>query len=84
MFAFLKKLFGIHSKEDSSVSDFERTFSYLQELGQGILPEAGKVYHVLKKLSKKSTEQEVDALMSELRMLRYASNTNAVFFFYFP
>ncbi len=84
MLGFIKKLFGVRSNEDVERSDFELTFSNLKELGESVWPEAGVVYLLLEKLSETSSEEEVNLLITELRKLRYGSNTNSVFHFYFP
>jgi len=74
---FIKKLFGVNSS-------FDTTFSYLKEVPKSMDEQAAKVYGSLKRLSKNSTETEGDKLISEFQKLRVASNTNSVFFFYFP
>lgn len=81
MLSFLKKLFGINS---SRQSDFEISFSYLKDLPGSTGEQAQKVYDLLKQLSQDSTQAESDAFISEFQKLRIASNTNTVFFFYFP
>lgn len=77
MFSFLKKF----SKRNS---DFESSFFYLKNLGGSIQQQGDKVYELLRELSKNSSDDFSETLVSEFYKLRFTSNTNEVFFFYFP
>lgn len=60
--------------------DIEKTFEYLTQLG----PNAAKTYELLKNLGFQTAQSDSDILISELNKIRFASNTNSVFYFYFP
>lgn len=81
MFSFLKKLFGSRSRKNA---DFELTFSYFTKFNGEVGQQAQVVSQLLSKLSKNSSEEFTKRLLGELGKLRIASNTNSVFFFYFP
>ena len=49
-----------------------------------IVPSAKKTYELLKELNFKTTESQAEFLISEFNKIKYASNTNSYFYFYFP
>jgi len=62
---------------------FEKAFFELKLMGD-INPSAKKTYELLRKLNAETEDVETDLLISELHQIQYGSNTNSVFYFYFP
>jgi uncharacterized protein YaiE (UPF0345 family) len=63
--------------------NFEKTFTYLEEVGK-ILPHSKICFDLLKKLNFQTTDSESDSLITALHKIQFASNTNTYFYFYFP
>jgi hypothetical protein len=77
------KLFGnLFSKKDRS-SEFEKAFSDLKKMGE-IIPSAKRTYELLETLNFETNEVDSETLLTEFSKIRYASNTNSYFYFYFP
>jgi hypothetical protein len=74
----LTSLFGNNKR-----TSFEKTFSYLEEVGK-ILPNSKVCFDHLKKLGFQTTDLESDALITIIHKIQFASNTNSYFYFYFP
>lgn len=62
---------------------FEKAFADLEKLGERN-PGAKRTYKHLKALDFDTSKEDSDKLISELKEIRYASNTNNFFYFYFP
>lgn len=62
---------------------FEKAFADLKKLGEQNLG-AKSTYKHLKTLDFDTSGEDSDKLISELKAIRYASNTNSFFYFYFP
>jgi hypothetical protein len=62
---------------------FELVFSDLQRMGE-IRHSAKRTFELLKELEFGTPKSQSDTLISELNNIRYASNTNSCFYFYFP
>ncbi|MFC0779556.1 hypothetical protein [Flavobacterium sp. HJSW_4] len=69
--------------ENTEQAHFEKTFSYLKEVGK-ILPNSKSCFDLLKKLDFQTTDLESDILIATLHQIQFASNTNTYFYFYFP
>ncbi len=66
-------------------SAFESTFGYLKRHGiYSRNDTATSAYDLLKDLNPESTQAHVDELIGSLNGIRYASNTNGYFHFFFP
>lgn len=63
--------------------EFERTFTKLKKVGE-INSSAKKTYELLAQLDFGTSDDRSDQLISELKNVQFSSNTNAVFYFYFP
>ena len=81
MLQWIKNIF---SNENAKKSDFEIAFSDLRNFGNSKVNGAKRTYELLEKLNKQSTKHETEELITELKKISYASNTNSVFYFYFP
>lgn len=64
-------------------SKFKKTFSYLNKVGK-IIPSATTTFELLKELNSETTDLQSDILIEELNKIRFPSNANSVFYFYFP
>lgn len=73
----------ISSFGNNDRTNFEKTFTYLEEVGK-ILPHSKICFDLLKKLNFQTTESESDSLITALRNIQFASNTTNNFYFYFP
>lgn len=62
---------------------FEKVFSYLKELGERN-NEAKRTYELLAELNFETPDNQTKLLISELNNIRFASNANTVYYFYFP
>lgn len=70
-------------KKSSECSEFEKTFSSLQKMGERF-PNAKNTFELLKELDQETNEFQCDILISEIHKIQYHSNTNSYFLFYFP
>ena len=70
-------------KNKKNKSEFEKTFSDLKRMGE-IKPSAKRTYELLAQLNFDTSDSQAALLISELKRLRFWSNTNTVFYFYFP
>ena len=75
---------NVFKKETPKKSNFEITFSDLKGFANRNINGAKRTYELLKELNKSSSENDSDELIKELNKIKYASNTNSVFYFYFP
>ncbi|WP_286971208.1 hypothetical protein [Flavobacterium sp. UBA4854] len=73
----------MNSFGNNDCNNFEKTFNYLEEVGK-ILPHSKICFDLLKKLNFQTTNSELDSLILALHKIRFASNTNNYFYFYFP
>lgn len=73
----------ISSFENNDRTNFEKTFTYLEEVGK-ILPHSKICFDLLKKLNFQTTDSESDSLITTLHKIQFASSTNTYFYFYFP
>ncbi len=64
-------------------TNFEKTFTYLEEVGK-ILPHSKICFDLLKKLNFQTTDSESDSLIAALHKIQFTSNTTNNFYFYFP
>ncbi len=64
-------------------SEFEKAFSDLKRMGE-INQGAKRTYELLSQLDFNTSEAQSELLISECNKIRYGSNTNSVFYFYFP
>lgn len=71
------------SNKINNNSEFEKTFSDLKRMGN-IVPSAKKTFRLLKKLNPQSTDLQYEKLILEFNKIKYHSNTNSYFNFYFP
>jgi hypothetical protein len=78
----LKIIDNMHNVKDI-VSEFEKAFSDLKNLGE-VIPSAKKTYVLLLNLNSGTSDQELEELLVEIGRIQYASNTNDYFYFYFP
>ena len=77
------KIFNnIFSKKDNSVY-FEKVFSDLKIMGRNV-QSAKKTYELLLNLNFETTKEDSEELLIELNKIKYSSNTNSFFYFYFP
>ena len=76
-----KNIFSISAAHKT---DFELAFSDLKNLVSSRVHGAKRTYEVLKKLNQETSKHTTDELITELKKIRYASNTNSVFYFYLP
>lgn len=63
---------------------FEATFSYLEKFQLYSPGQPRQTYALLRRLDHDSPDELVEALLQEVSRLQIASNTNEVFYFYFP
>ena len=63
--------------------EFEKVFSDLKRMGNSI-SSAKKTYELLKALNHETLDEEVTHLITEFNEIKYESNTNDYFYFYFP
>jgi hypothetical protein len=63
--------------------EFEKVFSDLKRMGNSI-SSAKKTYELLKALNHETSDEEVKHLIIEFNEIKYESNTNDYFYFYFP
>ena len=70
-------------KKKEIKTEFEKVFSDLKRVGE-ILHNAKTTYYLLKDLNSKTDDSQSDELINELKQIRYSSNTNNYFYFYFP
>lgn len=73
----------ISSFGNDDPTNFEKTFTYLEEVGK-ILPHSKICFDLLRKLNFQTTESESDSLITALHKIQFASNTTNNFYFYFP
>ena len=64
-------------------TEFDKAFAYLNNIAS-IKPNASKVFDLLKELNFDTSDLQLDNLLAELKKIKYASNTNDVYYFYFP
>jgi len=64
-------------------SEFEETFSSLTRIGEKFAS-AKTTFELLKELNQETTTAQTHILVSELNKIQFSSNTNTVFYFYFP
>jgi len=64
-------------------SEFEKTFSDLKRMGE-IKASAKKTYELLSELDFDTSDSQSELLISEFNNIKYQSNTNSFFYFYFP
>ncbi len=64
-------------------SEFEETFSSLTRIGERFAS-AKTTFELLKELNQETTTAQTHILVSELNKIQFSSNTNTVFYFYFP
>lgn len=81
MFNWIKNILKF---ESSQKSDFEIAFSSLADFAKMNINGAKRTYELLKELDEFSSKDFVEELIIELKKIKYASNTNSVFYFYFP
>lgn len=62
---------------------FDIAFADLKNLGDTV-PGAKRTYELMKKLNFHTSDAQTQALMAAFRKIRFASNTNDFFYFYFP
>ena len=67
----------------NELTNFEKTFSYLKEVGK-ILPHSKICFDLLKKLDFQTTDLESEILVITLHKIQFSANTNNCFYFYFP
>ncbi len=74
---------NILTKKNDFSTEFEKAFSHLNDLMYfGI---NGKMfYELLSQLDSSSTNEAVDELVNAMKKIKYSSNTNGYFYFYFP
>jgi len=73
---------SVFNKKDNN-TEYEKAFSYLKRMGD-IVPSAIKTYELLKDLNFETSELDSEKLLTEFNKIQYGSNTNSVFYFYFP
>jgi len=64
-------------------SEFEETFSSLTRIGERFAS-AKTTFELLKTFNYETSDLQSDALITELNKIQFSSNTNTVFYFYFP
>lgn len=64
-------------------SEFEKAFSDLKKVGK-IIPSAATTFELLKGFNSETTDVQSNILIDELNKIQFPSNTNSVFYFYFP
>jgi hypothetical protein len=64
-------------------SKFEETFSSLKITGERF-PNAKTTFELLKELNQETATLQSDILVTEIHKIQFSSNTNSVFYFYFP
>jgi hypothetical protein len=78
----LKIFHDIFNKKDNT-SEFEKAFSYLKRMGER-KPSAKKTYELLGSLNFDTSDEYSKELLNEFNKIKYWSNTNSFFYFYFP
>ncbi|MCM0665606.1 hypothetical protein [Flavobacterium tyrosinilyticum] len=73
----------ISSFGNNDSTNFEKTFTYLEEVGK-ILPQSKICFDLLKKLNFQTTDSESDSLITALHKTQYPSNPTDHFYFFFP
>ena len=76
------KIFNWLNKKSTN-PEFEKTFAALEKVGN-IIPSAKTTFELLKELNPETTTAQTHILVSELNKIQFSSNTNTVFYFYFP
>ena len=66
-----------------NIVEFEKVFSDLKRMGNRI-SSAKKTHELLKELNHETSDEEVKHLITEFNEIKYESNTNDYFYFYFP
>ena len=64
-------------------SEFEKAFSDLKKMGELKLS-AKRTYEFLRELDFDTSDSQSELLISEFNKIQYQSNTNSLFYFYFP
>lgn len=77
------KIYNWIKTKINSNTKFEKTFSSLKKMGS-TTPSAKNTFKLLKELNSETTDSQSDILISEFNKIKYASNTNSYFYFYFP
>ncbi|WP_428225311.1 hypothetical protein [Flavobacterium sp.] len=78
----LKIFDNIFNKKDNK-SEFEKAFSDLKRMGE-IVPSAKRTYELLGNLNFDTKDEDSEELITEFNKIKYGSNTNSFFYFYFP
>jgi hypothetical protein len=81
MISWIKNIIKFKSRQKS---DFEIAFSSLKDFAKMNVKGAKRTYELLKELDEFSSKDYAEELINELKKINYASNTNSVFYFYFP
>ena len=81
MIQWIKQIFKGKAPTES---DFELVFSHLRDLAERDFDGAKRTYELLRNLNSESAENETEELIHEFKRVRFASNANSVFHFYFP
>lgn len=83
MFNWIKH--NILSSRKRVNSSFDKTFYFLLDFGSYNSDEsAKKAYLLLKEINSKTSITDINLLSTELNKIRYVSNTNGYYHFYFP
>ena len=77
------KIFENIFNKTNKTSKFENIFSDLIKMGE-IVPSAKRTYDLLSNLNFSSSNLDLEKLLEEINQIRYSSNTNSLFYFYFP
>lgn len=64
-------------------TEFEKAFSDLKRMGE-IKLSAKRTYELLRELDFETSDSQSELLISEFNKIQYQSNTNSLFYFYFP
>jgi len=70
-------------KKSIDNSKFEETFSPLKRMGERF-PGAKITFELLKELNQETATLQSDILVTKIHKIQFSSNTNSVFYFYFP
>ncbi|NNE16132.1 MAG: hypothetical protein HKN51_14195 [Saprospiraceae bacterium] len=81
MINWIKSLFQI---ETEATVNPKRTFKALKNLHYIDQPDLNKIYESLLNLNKDTAQPECENLVKGINEIRYASNTNGYFYFFFP
>ncbi len=76
------KIFNWLNKKSTNPG-FEKTFSALEKVGN-IIPSAKTTFELLKTFNSETSDLQSDTLIAEVNKIQFSSNTNTVFYFYFP